>query len=801
MARVKLLLSIILVMVLLTPTSLSSQSESVNIGFVLDGPWERNDGILNLFQLEIKNLLERDYQVAFNSEHIVISDWKRENIKTAIEIMLRDPKIDIVVSAGAVGSDIVSHMTNLPKPVIAPFIANVEIQDVPYDDGVSGVKNLTYIPVGYNFAGVLDIYKEVVPFERIAFIWPRLIIENIPSLLIKHKHTFEGVDIEVIQVAVGRTADEALAAIPNEIDAVHVGVMIGMPEDEFDKFIQGLIDRNLPCFAYMGKSDVERGLLAGLGDGIDFQRVARRTALNIQRILMGEEASQIPVTLNRQNLLYINVRTARQLNISPGWEVMTEAVLLQESREEVARRLNLPKVTRQALEANLDLAAMHHEVQAGEKEIALARANLLPQVEISATGLWIDDDRAEASFGAQAEKTVSGSASATQLIFSERAWANLGIQGHLQKSRQAELNRLRLDIIQEAAIAYLRLLTAKTLESIRKDNVSLTRSNLQLARTRQAIGLSGPGEVYRWESQLATSRQQAVEANAERNVAEIAVNSIINRPAEESFSTEETNIDDFLQEHVSTLLSEYVGNKSAFKIFRKFMVAEAFANSPELNALDEAIAAQKRRLNSTTNAFWAPQLALTGEVTKKFWEEGAGTSGLAIPIQGFEVPEQDDLNWSIALNLSYPLFEGSSRFHNRTRASLELKKLQTQREALADKIEQKVRAALHRSGASWAGIGFSRDAAEAAHQNLELVTDAYSRGVVSVIDLLDAQNAALVADLTAANAKYKFLIDVIGVQRASGKFYYLTGNDLDSEFLQRLKKYYDQYSKMNQSGR
>lgn len=798
--RVIKLLCFASVLVLLTPLVLYPQSQSVHIGFVLDGPWERNEGILSLFQSEIQSLLERDYRLDFNPDDIVISDWKRKNIRAEIEKMLSDSKIDIVVTLGAVGSDIVTHMNNLSKPVIAPFIANVEIQGVPYDEGVSGVRNLTYIPIGYNFAGVLDIYRDVVPFERIAFIWPRLIIENIPALLIKHKHSFEGVDIEVIQLAVGETAEEALAAIPDDVDAVHVGVMIGMPEDELDKFIQGLIDRNIPGFAYMGRTDVERGLLAGLGEGIDIQRVARRTALNIQRILMGEEASRIPVTLNRRNLLYINVSTARQLDISPGWEVMTEAILLQETRETVAREMNLPKVTRQALDANLDLASMYHEVEAGEKEVALARANLLPRIDLSATGLMIDDDRAEASFGAQAERTISASASATQLIFSEQAWANLGIQGHLHKSRQAELRRLRLDIIQQASTAYLRLLTAKTLENIRQDNVSLTRSNLQLARTRQAIGLSGPGEVYRWESQLATSRQQAVDANAERNVAEIAVNSIINRPAEESFSTEETDIDDFIQEQISSLLSEYVGNKASFKIFRKFMVEEAFANSPELNALDEAIAAQKRRLKSTTNAFWAPQLALEGEITKKFSEEGAGTSGLTIPIQGFKMPQQDDLNWSIALNLSYPLFAGGQKFHKRAQASEELKTLQAQREALADKIEQRVRSTLHRAGASWAGIGFSRDAAKAAHQNLELVTDAYSRGVVSVIDLLDAQNAALVADLTAANAKYEFLIDIIDVQRASGKFYYLTGTDLEADFLQRLKAYYDEYAKLNQSG-
>ena len=54
--------------------------------------------------------------------------------------------------------------------------------------------------------------------------------------------------------------------------------------------------------------------------------------------------------------------------------------------------------------------------------------------------------------------------------------------------------------------------------------MKLSRSNLELARVRQQIGFSGSAEVYRWESQIATARKRAIEANARRNAAEIALN-------------------------------------------------------------------------------------------------------------------------------------------------------------------------------------------------------------------------------------------------------------------------------------
>ncbi|MDX1569994.1 MAG: hypothetical protein R3200_05865, partial [Xanthomonadales bacterium] len=43
----------------------------------------------------------------------------------------------------------------------------------------------------------------------------------------------------------------------------------------------------------------------------------------------------------------------------------------------------------------------------------------------------------------------------------------------------------------------------------------------------------------------------------------------------------------------------------------------------------------------------------------------------------------------------------------------------------------------------------------------------------SIIDLLDAQNASLRAEESAANAVYDFLIEVMNVERATGQYDFL----------------------------
>lgn len=83
------------------------------------------------------------------------------------------------------------------------------------------------------------------------------------------------------------------------------------------------------------------GILAGLGLDFDLTKLARRTALNIQRILLGEAAADPPVAFTRRRRLTINMRTARAIGVYPTWALMTEAELLQEERADVERKVSL----------------------------------------------------------------------------------------------------------------------------------------------------------------------------------------------------------------------------------------------------------------------------------------------------------------------------------------------------------------------------------------------------------------------------------------------------------------------------
>ena len=113
---------------------------------------------------------------------------------------------------------------------------------------------------------------------------------------------------------------------------------------------------------------------------------------------------------------------------------------------------------------------------------------------------------------------------------------------------------------------------------------------------------------------------------------------------------------------------------------------------------------------------------------------------------------------------------------------------------------------MHQAGASRAAVRLRGDAATAAGQNLELVTDAYRRGAVNIITLIDAQNQTLVTQLAASNALYDFLIDYLSVERAAAAFgFRMTVEDRDlirelAIFAERSARYAEQAPPSNWQG-
>ena len=78
---------------------------AVSIGVVVDGPWERNDEILDRFQQEITALLSGDFDIRFPIQAQVDGGWTTEGVRNALDRLLGDQEVDLVLTIGVLGSE------------------------------------------------------------------------------------------------------------------------------------------------------------------------------------------------------------------------------------------------------------------------------------------------------------------------------------------------------------------------------------------------------------------------------------------------------------------------------------------------------------------------------------------------------------------------------------------------------------------------------------------------------------------------------------------------------------------------
>jgi outer membrane protein TolC len=668
-------------------------------------------------------------------------------------------------------------------------VLDAELQGFPRSGAGSGVRNLVYVALPGGFLHDLEALRRVVPVHHLAILASGPLLDAIPALRGDGLDRARAAGVRISRIEIPAPAshsaiEDALERIPPDVDGAYLAPLRHLSGEQLERLIAGLMERRLPSFSILGESEVRRGILVGLTPEAFYQRLARRIALTVQRILLGEEPAEIPVTFPRRDKLVINMRTAREIGVSPRWEVLLEAELLHPLAEGL-EAMDLGRAVEEAIETNLDLEARRRAVAAGAYEVDGARSILRPQLDVSALGVVIDDDRAAASLGARSERSATAGLAATQLLVSDAARANLEIQRHLQTAREAELDGLRLDIALDAAVAYLNVLRARTLVRVQRNNLDLTRRNLELARVRRDVGSGSPAEVYRWESELATDRKSLVEAHSARRQAEIALLRLLSRDQAQSLEYADVSPDDPELLTGSERFQALIDTPRRYAAFVELMVHDGLARAPELARFDAAIAARQRAVTAARRAFYTPTLSLSAQLDRILEQGGAGTDpdldlfgDLPPP---FELPRADDTSWSLALSARLPLFQGGARLAERLRAEEELQQLRFERRAVEERLTQRIRTALEAARGSYPGIELSRQAADAAARNLDFVTDAYARGAVSVLSVLDAQNAAFNADELAANAAHDFLVDLMRAERATSRFdFFLTAGERDA---------------------
>ncbi|HYC30861.1 MAG TPA: TolC family protein [Gemmatimonadales bacterium] len=779
--RMRPVLGAFLLLVLAAPAG--GQGTPARIAVVLDQDSPRFQPLVEQFQNEVRSFF-RPGEIALLPP--VAGDGTSAGVKRVLQRALVDSSVAVVVTLGGIGSHLLARAGSPAKPAIAGAVVDATWQDIPMREGASGVPRLAYVEQSYSVASTLADFHRLIPFRKLAVLLDRSVLAAIPGLEVGAAELARGAGAEAVIVPVGGSATEALAAIPDAVDAVYLAPLPAISGTELKALLAGLADRKLPSLSYMVEPDIAAGALASYEPPASWQQRARRVAVDLQRILAGEDAGTLPVRLVSAPRLTLNLSTARRIGFSPGRSLLTDAVLVGTDSAGPADTLSLAETMQRAAEVNLDIAAANLEVASGGQSVRLARANLLPQVGAQLGGTLTREETAAASLGQQPERQLDGGISMSMPLYDERAWAGYGSEKRLQQARVAERDQVRLDVVLDAATAYLTVLRARTLAQVRRSNLYQTQSNLEVARLREGVGGASRADIYRWQGEVANARRDLIAAEADVRVASLDLRRILNRPLDRPLAQEPVSLADPALLARDTTVLAWLDDPARVSKLADFLVEEAFKLSPELARAEAAIAAQDRQRVAAGRAFWLPTFTLEGGLTNEFSRGGAGATSPALP-GPTTLPSAPDLGWQFRVQASIPLFTGFARQGTRAQTTIDLERLQVERQGIRLAVDQRVRSALETSASTYAAITLTRDAAEAASRNYELVSDAYSRGATSITSLIDAQSAALNASEAAANAVHDFLLDLMRVERAMGDFGALRPEEYRRSFLERLR--------------
>lgn len=693
-------------------------------------------------------------------------EWTRESIMAATDAAYADGDVDLVLVIGIAANQLAATRRNFPKPTFLPIILDTGLLDRDVGETTSNIPNLNFLTAYADFNQDLEVLARITPYQTLALFLDEVLSSAIPELREAALATAADKGIELIEIVHDGVDHELMERVPANTDAVIVAGLPRMPVADFEQLVDAINTARVPSYSFLGVAEVERGLLATNNEPRDVNRHARLNALNMQAVMLGERAEDQPTGGENREKLTINMATARKIGLSPSFDVMSEAVLLNQEAEVTGRQYGLVEIARLALQENQDLRAEAFGVEAGLRDIATARSSLLPSVDLSA-GYTQRKASPSVTAGLFAERSSDALINLSQLIYSDAAVANLTIQKELQRTRLAGLQEFRLDVVLAATSSYYTVLNARSQLAVQDNNLNISRANLELAEDRVRLGTSTPADVYRWQAEVARAQILVMNARAALNQSWDTLNRILHRPQDTRLALREASFEEpFVMTRAE--FDSLVASPADFAVFSSFYVERALAQAPELQQLDAQIVAKRRELTSHRRAYWLPDFSVGGQYGRNLSQSGVGAGMQA----------GDGLSdWSVGVQATLPLFSGGLKRANVSKAELELLQLEALHISTRERVEEAVRLQLHAAQAAYVQIELSAVAAEASRKNYELVSDAYARGTVTVLELLDAQDTSLTASASAAESLYSFLITIMSVQRAVGGYDYLLSED------------------------
>jgi outer membrane protein TolC len=314
--------------------------------------------------------------------------------------------------------------------------------------------------------------------------------------------------------------------------------------------------------------------------------------------------------------------------------------------------------------------------------------------------------------------------------------------GGERTSAGERLEAARADLVLETRRAYWALVTAAERVKVVSENLTAFEAHLTDARNRERFGLAARNEVLAVEVDRDRAELSRLRAETGSRIAAANLARLIGLDSGESV------------EPVETLAASSTSVEDV-----ETLVASAVANRPELAAIRGRLASAQAQAR-VERSYRLPQLSL-----------GAGVY-YAHPNPRYLPPEPEwNGNWEVGLSMGWSLFDGGRSSAGERRAGAQVEAIEAELADLEERIRLDVVSARLELENARAAVGLADRARGAARESRRVAAERYREGVILSSELLDAEVAALRADLEHTEALAAERLAAAALDHAVGSSY------------------------------
>ena len=321
------------------------------------------------------------------------------------------------------------------------------------------------------------------------------------------------------------------------------------------------------------------------------------------------------------------------------------------------------------------------------------------------------------------------------LFDSFASWHGVVRAKQMNEAAVQQLGRTDQEIVFRVVSAYYQVLLARKQLEVSEHSVKTAEAITERSQSRFESGLVVESDLLTAKVRMAARQQESIRARNDLELARAQLNLAMGMPAESLFQPPDD-------------LAERTLPVPALADAEK----QALANRPELKRANAEEAAQSETVAMAKSSFGPRVNAFAGwEMDNPTFAAGGGGN-----------------NWVGGIELQIDIFQGGAKRAELSRQHALQQKVIAMKQAASDGVRLEVRRAYYDVDASRQQVEVAHAAISQAQESLRINQDRYDTGLITITDLLGAEESARRSQTDYWEALYRFHTSYANLELASG---------------------------------